>query len=518
MRIRERVEVRAQPTVVRLEESAGAAWITEAYHLTDEVRAHIGALQRVLAGPAGAGAFLIAPYGSGKSHFLAYLTQRLRAGDLRRPAPEVVPISLLNYGAEARLEEIIARALDIPVGSGDRRPAWSAAMDRRPAGLVLVVDELSEFLRSKPDARRFTEDVRFLQFMGEWAQDCRLFVVAAMQEAIEHAGDLEYDHYRKLKDRYPLRLRLTPAHVRDLIARHVLIKKPGYEEDATQLARRLAGALPAVPRDLGGLADVYPLHPATLDLLEEVRDRFSQTRGVVDFVVKRLGGDDARGIAPFLDREWGALLTPDAIVDHFADVLEVQAEFLPIAQKLLPWCRRSLGELFDTERLRELADRLIKLLVVAHLAPARRGITVDEASWWLLFAPARIDPGRNREILARTLEKLATEGRYVRREDDRFVLDLQDDSAAEIERLLARELAQLPADDTILECLGEDLAGASGPAPVFHPFGLPRDRWLGRVTRWCFHDRPTMLWVGDKDPSGFAARVRGGPGGGEALG
>jgi len=32
---------------------------------------------------------------------------------------------------------------------------------------VLLIDELSEFLRSKPDARSFNEDVRFLQFLGE---------------------------------------------------------------------------------------------------------------------------------------------------------------------------------------------------------------------------------------------------------------------------------------------------------------------------------------------------------------
>jgi hypothetical protein len=374
-------------------------------------------------------------------------------------------------------------------------------MRSRPHGLVLVLDELSEFLRSKPDAPRFAEDVRFLQFVGEWAQDRRALVVAAMQEAIEHTGDLEYDHYRKLKDRYPLRFRLTPAHVRDLVARHVLVRKPGFEEDAARLVRRLADALPDAPRDLGGLADICPIHPATLDLLEEVRDRFSQTRGVVDFVVRRLGGDPARGIEPFVDREWGELLTADAIVDHFADVLEVQAEFLPVSQKLLPWYRRHLPELFDTDALRGLAERLLKLLVVAWLSPARGGLTADEAAYWLLFAPSRIDPARNREIVGRTLDRLAAEGRYVRREGERWLLDLRDDGAADLERLLHRELAQLPSDDLVLERLGEALVAAPGTPPAFHPFGLARDAWSPRVVRWRFHDRHWKLWVGDGEPT-----------------
>ena len=42
---------------------------------------------------------------------------------------------------------------------------------------VLLVDELSEFLRSKPDARSFNEDIRFLQFLGEASERMALWVV-----------------------------------------------------------------------------------------------------------------------------------------------------------------------------------------------------------------------------------------------------------------------------------------------------------------------------------------------------
>ena len=37
----------------------------------------------------------------------------------------------------------------------------------------------------------------------------RLFVIAAVQEEIEHLGKIEYGLYRKIKDRYPLRLLLS---------------------------------------------------------------------------------------------------------------------------------------------------------------------------------------------------------------------------------------------------------------------------------------------------------------------
>ena len=123
------------------------------------------------------------------------------------------------------------------------------------------------------------------------------------------------------------------------------------------------------------LCELYPLHPTTIELLDEVRDRFSQTRGVVDFVTTQLGGSRERDIAPFLDREWGELVTPNMIVDHFEDVLQLQPEFLPISQRLLPWYERHLVELFDAAGQRRLAERLIRLLVVDHLAPSREGLT-----------------------------------------------------------------------------------------------------------------------------------------------
>jgi len=498
-KIRDLVEVQAHPTVVRLEESLDEAWISTSYYLTEDVRVHVEALGRALTADTGTGSFLIGPYGSGKSHFLAWLTQQLRAGELVEGAtPDVVAVSLLNYSAQTRLEDVVCAALGIETGTDDRRTGWDAAVARPPGGLLLVIDELSELLRSHPDAQRFTEDIRFLQFMGEWAMGHRFVVVAAMQEAIEHTGDLEHSLYRKIKDRYGLRLRLTPAHVHDLIANHVLVKQPGYEAATEQLARHLASAVPDAPVPFDQLCRIYPLHPATLELLDEVRDRFSQTRGVVDFVCTQLGGHPQREVAPFLDREWGELVTPDAIVDHFEDVLQLQPEFLPIAQRLLPWYERHLPELFDKPGQRRLAERLLRLLVVVHLSPSRDGMDADEASGWLLFAATRIDPTRNRAIVERVLQRLAREGRYVRQVRGRFALDLQDDGAAVLDRLLQRELAELPGPDALFEQLGRTLG--RGGRNDFNPLAAPRDRWQPRTVKWSFHDRDYAVFVGNGEP------------------
>ena len=493
MKIREHVDVIPQPIVVRLEhlQAEDAQWVTESYYLTEEIEKHHEALRVLFSRDSGSGIFLIGHYGSGKSHFLAYLTQQLRAKAFAGRNPAVAPISLLNFRADQPLESIVEQELHSTAGE-DRRKTWAKIARRYPAGIVLVLDELSEYLRSKPAGAGFNEDLRFLQFLGEWAQNHPLWIVAALQEQIEHTGEIEYDLFRKIKDRYPIRLLLTPSHVRDLIAHRLLRKKPSYRPAVEQLARELKEVYPETAIDYAQLCDIYPLHPATLELLDELRDRFSQARGMVDFTLTQLLGNDARGIPPFLDQPWGRLVTPDAIVDHFADLFEVQPQFLPIAQKVLPEYRKLIPALFETRAQQELGWSLVKLLVLVHLSPRREFLQPEEAALWLLYKISSIDPAKNRDVVRKALEVLAQRGARIKQEGTRFRLDLEDDSKEYLDNLLARTVGELRTrGDSVFEDLVPELSHAE-----FNPFALPRDRWHMRKVRWHFHDRDIQTYFG----------------------
>ncbi|HGG59133.1 MAG TPA: AAA family ATPase, partial [Gammaproteobacteria bacterium] len=492
------VGVRPHPTVVRLENlsSAEADWLTESFVLTDAVRGHLAALKSLLESGRGGGAFLIGHYGAGKSHFLGYLARELEAGRMLTPAPAVCVVSLVNFSAANRLEDVISDALGLDRQGGDRREVWSALARRYPQGVFLLLDELSEFLRSQSEVSRFNEDIRFLQFLGEWAQNQRFWILAAMQEGIEHTGELEYSLYRKIKDRYPLRLLLSPTHVKTLIADGILIKQPGYEEAVNGLVADWRERMPGVELDYALLPAIYPLHPATLTLLEEVRDRFSQTRGVVDFVVTQLRGDASRGVEPFLQQPWGALISPDVIIDHFRDLFEIQPEYLTLAQQVFPWYEKALPELFPKPVLRQLAERLLKLLALVYLSPARERLTVREAVAWLAFSAARVEPERNLRVVEKTLDTLAERGRYVTADRGGYRLKPRDDAAQALARHLKREMSELVGrDDLVLETL----TGLLGEAD-FNPFRLPRERWLNRQVSWCFHPRAYAVWFGAASP------------------
>lgn len=508
MKIRDYVEVVSQPTVVHLEhlQASDSAWITDSYYITEEIENHFKSLRVLFSKDSGCGVFLIGHYGSGKSHFLAYLTRQLQAASFSSHNPAVVPVSLLNFKATQPLESILDEALGISAGETDRRKTWRAVARQHPGGLLLVLDELSEFLRSKPSPQSFNEDLRFLQFLGEWAQGHSLWIIAALQEQIEHTGEIEYDLFRKIKDRYPVRFLLSPAHIKSLIAQRILRKTPAYSAAVEKLAKELREVYPESVFNYEDFCEIYPLHPSTLELLEEVRDRFSQARGIIEFTLNQLLGNEARGIDPFLDRPWGHLITPDLIVDHFRDLFEVQPEFLALAQKVFPHFHKQMPALFEGKLQQELAWRLIKLLILVHLSPRRDSLGADEAARWLLFKVSTIDPAKNLEIIKRVLDALVKEGAYLKRKGARYSLDLQDDSKEYLEQLLSKTIDELKGrGDLVFEALLPVLHQAE-----FNPFVLPRDRWHTRKVRWHFHEWDIQVYLGGgapEAPKGLALQI-----------
>lgn len=494
MLIRDYIQVKNQPTVVQLSEleKEACSWISENFYLSEGIHNHLKIVRHHLGEPHGVGFFLIGHYGSGKSHFLAYLAQQLALSAFGKQAPKPLPISLLNYKADTPLEKIVESSVGSKGEASNRRNLWKAIDKENPKGHFLLLDELSEFLSAKPSPQSFNEDIRFLQFLGEWAQDHKLWILCAMQEQIEHTGAIEGDLYKKIKDRFPVRLLLTPTHLKDFIGNGLLIKNPGFENAIEDWFRELKDTFSGLKLDFKELSLTYPLHPVVLDILEEIRDQFSQARGVVDFTVKQLLGDPAKETAPFLDRPFGELLTADKIIDHFHDLLELQPEFQNLSQKVLPFYRRKMIELFPNEAQRNMAWKLLHLLMLVHLSPRRQVLSAKDATWWLLHKISRLDPEKNEQILRRILEKLAEDGAFVQKRGSGFFLNLSDDSKQNLDRLLEKTVKELKIQgERVFERVAPLLDGNP-----FNPFTLKEGEWQNFTIRWHLHERTIDVYLG----------------------
>jgi Family of unknown function (DUF6079) len=486
-RIADLVEVTAADTVVRLD---GAPGRLDELVLTGDVTNSLTAVLEAAGGASGAGFLLVGHFGSGKSHFLAALAELLadpgRARPLRgwdgharelalaaRPSlPVTVP--LVEYRAEANLEDVTWRrawrALDRepPALGSDRAAAWAdllaAVRAGGSAGLLLLVDELSEFLRAKRGPA-LTEDLRFLQFLGEWARQGPVLVVAALQESLEEVASVSERELARIRDRYPVRLGLSMRHVEDLVRGRLVPLRPGAEAELERVHRRLLATQPGWRVTPERFHACYPLHPDTLTLLDGLRFLLSQQRGAVDFICRQLRGDPAAGIAAWRERPAADLLCPDRVYDHFEGRLRERVETARLAETVVPYYERAAASLVEDETDRVLALRAVKLLTLLAASPLERRRDARELAGMLLVRVSSVDAEANAAYLEQAvLEPLAGHGAYVVAHPGgaaaTYEVELEADAGLTVARLAEQERARLQPDDRrVVETL-LDLGGS----------------------------------------------------------
>ncbi len=438
------VQVAPVETVVRLDGRPGR--LSELV-LTDDVLTALsavldaagGARDGSRGGSRGGAFFLVGHFGSGKSHLLAALTELMsepqrdlpagwdrdivRRAQLLRPAL-AVPIPLVEHRSGAILEDLalgrawtaLGREPEQSSAGTDRRAAWesllSAATEAGRGTLFVVLDELSEFLRAK-QATALVEDLRFLQFLGEWAIGRPVVVVAALQESIEEVANVSQRELTRVRDRYRT-LGLSMRHVEDLVRGRLLRLRPGAEGLIEQAYRTLQSAFPQWDVPLERFARCYPVHPGTLSLLEGLRFVFSQQRGVVDFICRQMIGDAAAGIPAWQGRGYLDLLTPDRVFDHFRGRLQERSETRRLAEAVVPYWERAVHEVFPEPRDAALGLQATKLLCLLAASPLERPRSGRELAHLLLARVSSLDPGANLAFFEEAvLRPLAARGAYV---------------------------------------------------------------------------------------------------------
>ncbi|MDI6781708.1 MAG: DUF6079 family protein [bacterium] len=284
-------------------------------------------------------------------------------------------------------------------------------------GLVLLIDELSEFLKAKPGTTAFNEDVRYLQYLGEKAASSPLWIIASLQEGIEEIGYLEEALFNRIKDRYPKRLTLSSRHIEELIDKRLIIKKQGAAAHISQVYANLRHAFPHLVMDKEKFIQLYPAHPSTIRMLEGLSLLFSQHRGVVDYIHYQIAGDMSRQIEGMLDKPIDTLLTPDTIFDHFSHRIKETVEIAPYYNIAFSYFQREIPELFKKEFDRTIALNLVKLLILTELSPLEKRHTVRELTNMLVRKVTDLESGFNYDYIKEAiLDRLLLESAYIKSE------------------------------------------------------------------------------------------------------
>ena len=326
------------------------------------------------------------------------------------------PEKLFSPAGIPFLSELVLR-LDLPYRiTTPRKKLWDNLRKHLGAGAaVILMDELSEFLRSKADAASFQEDIRYLQFLGERAAGEPLLVLATLQEWIEETGELKQETFQKIKDRYPVRFRLSGRHVEELVTKRLVRKKKGAEKRILEIWNDLSEAFGETGFPAEKFTELYPVHPGTLRLLDNLRPLFSQSRGIVDFIHYRIAGDPVRGIPGMLEEPAATLLTADHIFDHFEFRIREIAVYRPYVETVYRYFVREAERIFPDEKTRLFALRALKVLILSELSPEEKKPTCRDLTRLLVNSVTDLDPEANYDFVIDVLSRMEREGAYLER-------------------------------------------------------------------------------------------------------
>ena len=519
------VDVAQVETVVRLD---GPGGLLAELVLTGDVASALESVLVAMSGPAGAAFFVVGPFGSGKSHFLAAVGElasspshtahgwdaplALAAKTARRGLAVRAP--LVDYRAEAALEDVLrSRAWSAlgqppqPAGT-DRAASWGslllAAQESGYEGVVLLIDEASEWLRAKRGPA-LTEDLRFLQFLGEWSRERPVAVLAALQESIEEVANVSEREMARIRDRYQS-LHLSMRHVEDLVRGRLVRLKPGAGTWVEEVGKKVGASFPGAAIDRSRVVSCYPLHPGSLDLLEGLKFLLSQNRGVVDFVYRQVRAD--------LARPYDTLVTPDRIYDHFADRLHERRDSARLADVVVPYYERAVQEMFD-EADRLLALRVVKLLCLLAVSPLERPRSAAELAGLLVSRVSELDPAANVSYLEEVvLRPLVARGAYVVATPGppaTYTIEAGADAALVLEARLGAVRAELNlADRRMVATLVELGAAPNLPLDLMGKMGFARRGLMWQNTeRLVTVGLARVAEMGPPDVEGLVAQARG---------
>lgn len=137
-------------------------------------------------------------------------------------------------------------------------------------GLLVVVDELLDYLRSRKD-QELILDLNFLREVGEVCKDLRFRFIAGLQEAIFDSLRFSFvaDSLRRVKDRFEQVL-IEKNDVKYVVAERLLRKTPAQEAQIREYLTPFTRFYGNMNERLDEFVRLFPVHPDYIDTFEKI--------------------------------------------------------------------------------------------------------------------------------------------------------------------------------------------------------------------------------------------------------
>ncbi len=288
------------------------------------------------------GLLIVGNYGTGKSHLMSVLSAVAESEEMgallsnekvRQAAPSIAgkfKVIRLEIGStEMSLRAIITGHVEQALaewGINYQFPAADKVRENKTSleammdafhqkfphhGLLLVVDELLDYLRSRKD-QALILDLGFLREVGEVCKDLRFRFLAGVQEAIFDSTRFAHvaDSLGRVKDRFQ-QVKIATTDVKFVVSHRLLEKSPAQLVAIREYLTPFAKYYGNMTERLDDYAALFPIHPDYVETFERIP--IVEKRGVlqiISFAIKQLVGQpvptDRPGIVAF-DSYWKAL-------------------------------------------------------------------------------------------------------------------------------------------------------------------------------------------------------------------
>ncbi len=247
------------------------------------------------------GLLVVGNYGTGKSHLMsvvsslaadASLLEGLKNEGVRNSATQIAgrfKVIRTEIGATtmslrdiivAELEEHLEK-LDVEYVFPDagkitsHKSAFEDMMEKfgqvyPEHGLLLVVDELLDYLRTRKD-QEIILDLNFLREVGEVCKDLRFRFMAGVQEAIFDSPRFAFvsDSIRRVKDRFE-QISIARSDVKFVVAERLLKKTAEQQAKIRDYLTPFSKYYGSLNERMDEFVRLFPVHPDYIDTFERV--------------------------------------------------------------------------------------------------------------------------------------------------------------------------------------------------------------------------------------------------------
>ncbi|MSP14286.1 MAG: ATP-binding protein [Chloroflexi bacterium] len=288
------------------------------------------------------GVLIVGNYGTGKTHLMsvisavaeyADLADRLNHAEVKAAAADIAgqfKVIRVEIGGVTRsLRDTLLEELEIALeqwGVPFTFPAAdqvtnnkdgiiqaiAAFQERYPdKGILLVVDELLDFLRTREE-RKLILDLGFLRELGEVAALTSFRFMGGLQETLFDSPRFAFvaDQLRRVRDRFE-QVRIAREDIAFVVAHRLLRKSPAQLARVTDHLRQFTPLYHRLAERLGEFAQLFPIHPAYIETFERVY--IAEKREVLKTF--------SQAMRLLLDREVPANEPGLISYDHYWDIL-----------------------------------------------------------------------------------------------------------------------------------------------------------------------------------------------------